>query len=187
MPAFNLSRPWFRISMTLATVSLVSAYRSFTTTACASFYLKPKGSPVQRRPGLQRILLQRDNWIRLLWEQKRPKSISEVLTGFEVLSNSSKPRYLCKNDHGTFTCRTKAGNNAGGDSFDSGCKWVGFGSENLARTRPEVHAGSGWVGSDMRNGCPNPNPVTRGLGWVGFGSGPGRVRVDPARPGILHI
>ncbi|KNF04863.1 hypothetical protein PSTG_01917 [Puccinia striiformis f. sp. tritici PST-78] len=27
----------------------------------------------------------------------------------------------------------------------SGCKWVGFGSENLARTRPEVHAGSGQI------------------------------------------
>ncbi|KNE99574.1 hypothetical protein PSTG_07288 [Puccinia striiformis f. sp. tritici PST-78] len=60
-----------------------------------------------------------------------------------------------------------------GAGSTSGCKWVGFGLENLAQTRPKVHAGLGWVRSDMRNGCPNPNPVTRG-------SSLGRVWADPA-------
>ncbi|KAH9449958.1 hypothetical protein Pst134EA_026671 [Puccinia striiformis f. sp. tritici] len=116
MPAFNLSRPWFRISMTLATVSLVSAYRSFTTTACASFYLKPKGSPYvatcngdQDCSGFCFSAITGYD----CYGSKNVRSPSQkCLTGFEVLSNSSKPRYLCKNDHGTFTCRTKAGNNA---------------------------------------------------------------------------
>ncbi|POW03553.1 hypothetical protein PSHT_11656 [Puccinia striiformis] len=46
-----------------------------------------------------------------------------------------------------------------GAGSTSGCKWVGFGSENLAQTRPKVHAGLGWV-----RGCPNPTQNPTGLG-----------------------
>ncbi|KNE91521.1 hypothetical protein PSTG_15042 [Puccinia striiformis f. sp. tritici PST-78] len=100
-----------------------------------------------------------------------PQRSSRVTTPLWSTTLVSTPadsrRSLAAPGHTTATARKRP-------RQDSGCKWVGFGSENLARTRPEVHAGSGRVGSDMRNSCPNPNPVTRGSGWVGFGSGSGR-------------
>ncbi|POW04675.1 hypothetical protein PSHT_11133 [Puccinia striiformis] len=54
--------------------------------------------------------------------------------------------------------------------YSSGCKWVGFGLENRARTQPKIHAGS-----DHTNVCPN----RVGSGFLGSEA----ARVDPEPDG----